>query len=113
MKVALILDQEADEDAVAGAQAYWLVASPSNRSLAKRLRETGAYDVNSAVFDGERYASLTDAVLGVLDNIDEHHPEWTEVEAVGAALNGALVAALAELGFRAASTRQGFVVERA
>ena len=112
MNVALILDLRADERALAGAQAYWLIASPENRSLAARLAETADYDVNSAVFDGDRYASRADAALGVLDNIDEHHPDWTEVAVAGVQLSEGLVAALSASGRRGMSTEDGFVVTR-
>ena len=112
MKVALILDQEADEHLLAGANAYWLIASPANRALAMRLAATGAYDANSAVFDGTRYSGVEDAAVGILDNIDEHHPEWTGVEVAGVELTNALAALLVQNGRKATRLARGFVVTR-
>ena len=112
MKVALVLEREATEAAVAGADAYWLVTSPENRKLAERLRATDDFDPNSAVFDGDRHTSMEDAVLCVLDNIDEHHPEWTEIAITGIDLGGALQAALRASGRTAIAKAHGFIIAR-
>jgi hypothetical protein len=112
MKVALIFDRQSGEAALVGADAYWLIASPENRALAEGLRETDHFDPNSAVFEGGGYASMEDAVLGVLGNIDEHHPEWTEIEVTGVELSERLRAACCDSGRAAFGQRNGFVVVR-
>jgi hypothetical protein len=112
MKVALILDRQASEQVVAGADAYWLISSPENRQLAERLRKTDVFDLNSAVFDGDLYVNVEDAAVGVLHNIHEHHPEWTEIYVVGVEPSAAMRATLRDLGRVTKSTPYGFVVMR-
>ncbi|MDR3509170.1 MAG: hypothetical protein P4L64_14850 [Caulobacteraceae bacterium] len=113
MKVDVIFDR--DFGAKAGAdlgRAFWLVESPPNRALAEEAWATRATDANSAVFKADDGVPLEDAALERLEDVDLHHPAWTEIAFLGIRLTGELQARLEALGLSVISGEGGFVVKR-
>jgi hypothetical protein len=109
MKVTVVLDRgfgAASHPVVA--PAFWLIASPENRALAGRLHREQSCDPNSAVFSGG-YASAGEAAIAIFPTVVEHHPEWTEMEFIGARLDAEVSKAFAEEGVGLTPTARGFV----
>ena len=79
MKVMLVFDEacgEREEHHLG--DAFWLVESTSNRTLAERAWKASPTDANSAVFKGGSPVATED-VHGKVHNIDLHHPDWAEI----------------------------------
>jgi hypothetical protein len=92
--------------------AFWLIESPENRALAERLWSAPGSDPNSAVFQGDRYSSTADAAITIFSNVGEHHPCWTEIEFIGAALDANIRAAFAGEEVDLSPTPLGFTASR-
>ncbi len=110
MKVTLVLDRAfgaASHPVVA--PAFWLIASPENRALADRLHREQPCDPNSAVFSGDAYSSAGEAAIAMFPTVVEHHPEWTEIEFIGAGLDAEVRKAFADEGVGLTPTATGFV----
>ena len=79
MRVTIAFDEQFGEDGdIPAGEAYWLIDSPANRALAGRLRSSGGRDPNSAVFKWPSDEDPTQALLGLLDTVELHHPEMSE-----------------------------------
>jgi len=85
------------------ADAAWLIESPSNRKWINR--HWSQLDPNSATFRSN--ADVSD----ILDNVFEHHPNWTEVVVQNAALTSEVEASVG-LSAKLARMRDGFTVSR-
>jgi len=92
--------------------AFWLIASASNRALAARARAANGTDPNSAVFESKEARSNAEDVMGLAENIDLHHPEWTEIEVVGVGLTPDVQAALGEWGRVVVTATDRFSIHR-
>ncbi|MCX7587569.1 hypothetical protein [Phenylobacterium sp. 58.2.17] len=92
--------------------AAWLVDSPVNRSLATRVW-TGA-DAGSQVtlFDATMGEPGDADAIARFEDIDLHHPSWTEIDVVGVRLTPALEQEFRTLGIRIAACEAGFVARR-
>jgi len=85
------------------ADAAWLIESPSNRKWINT--HWSQLDPNSATF-----RSGSD-VIDILDNVFEHHPNWTEVVVQNAGLTPRFEASLS-LHAKLALTNDGFTISR-
>jgi len=99
MKVLLVFDPAYDGEA---ADAVWIVDSPANRRWFREHRER--LNCNSALFSAKRVAA-------VAWDAQEHHPDWTELEAVGLSLDQEDIADMSEDG-RLTPTSHGFQLVR-
>lgn len=99
MKVLVVFDPAYDGEA---AGAVWIVDSPANRHWfsdhQKKLHP------NSAIFSAK-------TAQAVVWDAQEHHPDWTELEAVGLTLDQEDLAAMREEG-SLTLTPQGFRLVR-
>ena len=86
MKVLIVFDPAYGGEV---ADAVWIVDSPANRRWISDHREK--LHPNSAVF----FAKAGQAVAW---DVQEHHPDWTEIEAVGLILDEEVLAAITEEG---------------
>jgi hypothetical protein len=111
MRVTVVFDKDLGARAEPRVgDAFWLIESTSNRGLAERLWGNGAADPNSAVFkDG---GSPSDDAVSLLDTIDLHHPEWTEIEFVGAPLTESSRRSFVADGMSVVETEWGFLLTR-
>ena len=84
MKAVLVFDTShgAGPQANLG-EAFWLVESPSNRALALSAWQSGPTGANSAVFDPPLDALAWEDVVGRMQDIELHHPEWSVIEMIG------------------------------
>jgi hypothetical protein len=114
MKVSAILDPQFVMSEVSDlGGAFWMVESPSNRMIAQGLWSAGGFDPNSAVFKSNLDTGCEAVVLSVFENIDLHHPDWTEIEFTGAELSQTLKDHFADEGFETRSSKTGFCLHRA
>lgn len=74
-------------------EAFWLVDSPANRAIAEQAWKASATNPNSAVFKGQQSANAQDVVEKV-EEIDLHHPDWSEIIVVGVEPTSELASAL-------------------
>ena len=113
VKVLVALDKSFGVDPpVAIPAAFWLIDSVANRALAERLSKNGVHDPNSAVFNGDLFASLAEATVSTYLSVAEHHYAWTEMQFVGVALSLDIEQALAGKRVSLTKTANGFVVAR-
>ncbi|MFZ3005954.1 MAG: hypothetical protein WA047_07235, partial [Phenylobacterium sp.] len=82
MKVMLVFDEAYGNRSQELGDAFWLVDSPANRTLAEQAWKTSSIAPNSAVFRCHSPASTHDVIEKVQD-IDLHHPDWSEIVLVG------------------------------
>jgi len=111
VKVDLVLDPEFGERAarLSESQHVWIVASPTNAPVIRRLRKADGPEWTTFDAKGESGAALC---ASIAELVDEHH-RWSEIEVHGAALDEHLrdaFRALGETEVRAA--RNGFVARR-
>jgi hypothetical protein len=113
MKVTVVFDPDygAQEQSDLG-NAYWLVESEANRALATRVWASGAADPNSAIFKTNQAASREDEAISKFEDVDLHHPAWTEIEFVGVSLTWKLERDLSERSLAVIPTQAGFLISR-
>lgn len=113
MRVLIIFDSRygAQPDADL-ADAVWLVESPENRSLATRLWSGGNSGSAITIFRSSSDELGAHEVLKKLDDVDLHHPDWTEIGVIGFELSPALARELHALGLSSMAIRSDFVVRR-
>jgi hypothetical protein len=85
------------------ADAAWLIESPRNREWVST--HWSQLDPNSATFRSDSHVS------DILDNVFEHHPNWTEVVVQNAALTSDDEASLGRHA-KLARSKDGFTVSR-
>ncbi|WP_332771526.1 hypothetical protein [Phenylobacterium sp.] len=86
MRVAIVFDPDFGEALIPQAAngAVWLVDTLPNRRLMERLWAGLSEPTNDlTLFDAAR-AGLETTLASLVHTIDEHHPDWTEFESVGA-----------------------------
>lgn len=113
MKVIVALDPDygARVDADVG-DAFWLVESVPNRALAERAWVAGGTDPNSAVFQLSAGVSADENALDCFDDIDLHHPAWTEIAFIDLPFSVTLEQCFGVRGLRVAVYRDGVSVLR-
>jgi len=111
MKVVVVFDVDygGRGDADLG-DAFWLIESPPNRTLATRVWAAGATDPNSAVFKAN--SPTEDQALERFEDVELHHPGWTEIAFVGVPLTRDLDHRFRERLLIVASNSAGFLVRR-
>lgn len=92
--------------------AFWLVASPANSALAQRAWRAGTTDPNSAIFRAGDLPPADEQITDRLDDVALHHPDWKEIEVIGAPLTRALGDRLITSGLEASATALGFKLRR-
>lgn len=92
--------------------AFWLIESPHNRALAERVWATGSTDSNSAVFQAQAVASLDEEALSRFEDVDLHHPMWTEITFLGVPLTNDLRDQLEGYALAIIPADDAFVVKR-
>jgi hypothetical protein len=81
----------------------WAVQSPQNNAVTAQLRKAGRSNITS--FQLEEFGTL-------IETVDQHHPEWRELEVYGLAVGDA-VAALGRFGGGMFTpTQDGFMFQR-
>lgn len=88
--------------------AFWLVESPANRAVAQQRWQAQSTDPNSALFQG---ASTAD-VEGMMETVEVHHPNWSRIDFIDAALTDGLKRAFLSEGFQISDLPSGFTVIR-
>ena len=86
MNVLAIFDYEFSAHA---SGAVWIVDSENNRVWFSRSADE--LDPNSAIFYRDKRSTVAETLYQVVENITDHHPEWTSVSVLGlqvAALSG-------------------------
>lgn len=106
MEVAIIFDPAFSGEAK---RAVWLIDTPANRDWLQR--QTGL-DAGSAVFATERYGTMEAAVTQMIWNAQDHHPDWSAIEVIGAGLTNQIRTDLAGEGDLTGG-REGFRLLRA
>ena len=113
MKVMLVFDDAyADRPEHELGYAFWIIDSPANRALANRVREASSTDPNSAVFKGQLPITNEDVYERVQD-IDLHHPRWSEITVVGIEPTAELASGLQADGLSMVKRPDGFSIRRA
>jgi hypothetical protein len=112
MKVMLIFDEAygGRAERVLG-NAFWLIDSPANRPVAEQAWKAASTDPNSALFKGHPPATVQD-VLGKVQDIDLHHPEWSEIVVVGAEPTAELTSELEADSLVITHGPEGFLIRR-
>lgn len=113
MKVVLVFDTAygADPQADLG-EAFWLVESPSNRALALTAWQSGSTDLNSAVFDPPPGPPAWEDVVGRVEDIELHHPNWSVIEVVGVEPMPQFCAVMSEAGHKIISRTGCISIQR-
>ena len=83
MLVLVIFDPAFDGPA---GEAVWIVDTPANRSWFVRQR---ALDEGGAIFSLDRRDGPDGAVVHMIWNAQQHHPDWKTIEALGTPLSAA------------------------
>jgi hypothetical protein len=99
MRVLIVFHPAYDGEA---ADAVWLVDSPASRRWFSDHQEKLHH--SSAIF-------LPKMARAVVQDAQEHHPDWTEIEALGVTLDQEELATMREEG-RLTPTSQGFRLAR-
>lgn len=92
--------------------AAWLVESPENRRLATRFWSGEAAGSEVTLFNATAGELRDWDAIARLEDIDLHHPAWTEIHVVGVHLALALEHQLCALGIKVAAGEAGFVARR-
>jgi hypothetical protein len=109
-KVCVVVDREFGEQLAALAQGIpvWIVDTPTNKTVAKRLWKERPHDnalTGITTFDFSASDSPEEIAVSMLDTIDLHHgrhsadPPYTVIEVFGAVLNENVRTELSEYGF--------------
>src|ERR1700761_4943191 len=111
MRVSIVLDQNfVDQTPSRLGDAFWLIESPANRALARKLWDSGRFDPNSAVFHGE---PSEEAAVGMYAVVDLHHPDWQQLEFFGVEMGDIVLAGLRDAeALELSLTVDGFVAVR-
>jgi hypothetical protein len=113
MRVIVSFDPDyGDRERADLGDAFWLIESPANRRLAQAAWASGPSDPNSAVFRASYGPGEPDSAIAIFENVDLHHPNWTEIDIDAVADVAELSRRLAELGFSVSPTANGLVVTR-
>jgi hypothetical protein len=113
MKVMLVFDPKyGARKALDLGDAFRLVESPDNRALASKAWTAKTSDPNSAVFRLSEGLSLQDQALAKFEEIDLHHPGWTEVAIIAVPLTAELDRQFSSEGLRLVAELSGFSVLR-
>ena len=91
--------------------AFWLIESPANRRIARQAWDTGSTHPNSSVFKGPSSPSAQD-LFDEVEDIDLHHPGWTEIVVIGLEPTAELTSLLEAEGRSITRTPEGFSVRR-
>ncbi len=92
--------------------AAWLVESPENRSLAKHAWAGAGSGSEVTLFSATPDEPGDTDTMARFDDIDLHHPAWTEIGFVGVRLTETLEHKLLALGVAISSSEAGFVARR-
>lgn len=92
--------------------AAWLVESPDNRSLATRVWADADAGSQVTLFNAPAAEPRDGDVIARFEDIDLHHPSWTEIGVVGVRLTPALEHQFRTLGIKVAAGESGFVARR-
>ncbi len=99
--VVVMLDDlhSAMADELAKEHPIWLRASATNRQAAERLWLNKALPTDHVTLFNAAASDSTERIfLGVLETVDEHHPDWTRLRVLGSAATPAIETALARFG---------------
>lgn len=91
--------------------AFWLVNSPANRSIAEQAWKAASTDPNSAVFEGHSPVTAEDVLCKVRD-IDLHHPRWSTIVVVGVEPTEEVALALEAEGLDITRGAEAFTIRR-
>ncbi len=92
----------------------WLCHSPANRAAAEKLRAQKSLPRDHVtVFTPTDAASREAMLLGILDDVDQHHYGWSQLQVRGCKPTAAVKSALANSGVGGfEETADGFVFDR-
>ncbi|WP_156136801.1 MULTISPECIES: hypothetical protein [unclassified Caulobacter] len=92
--------------------AAWLVESPENRSLATRVWAEAGSGPEVTLFNAPLDEPGDEDALALFEDVDLHHPSWTEIGFVGVRLTEELAQVMLSLGATTAVTDAGFIARR-
>ncbi|MCJ9693052.1 MULTISPECIES: hypothetical protein [Rhizobium] len=105
MEIAIIFEPEFQGDA---RSAVWIVESPENR---KWFAEQTDLDTGSAIFAPEGGEIGRAAILRSIWNVQEHYPNWSQINVSGVSLTDELSTVLCDEGTLRESN-EGFSLAR-
>ena len=91
--------------------AFWLINSPANRSIAEEAWKAASTDPNSAVFKGQSPVTAEDVLCKVRD-IDLHHARWSTIVVIGAEPTEEITLALEAEGLYITQGAEAFTIRR-
>jgi hypothetical protein len=103
LTVTIILDPEYGERLREAALSgpVWIGASATNRSAVENYWRVSDTDRNPVTYWSEpRTGKTTEEWLGILDDLELHHPDIAAIHVIGAALSEAAQSALREFGYQ-------------
>jgi hypothetical protein len=118
LHVTLIVNPEFGEKAIAYAELgpIWVISSDVNQRVMRDLwaQPTGRPAEDLTLITATiGHSSPEDVAASFIGTIDEHHPDWTEFEVIGAAAAEEILGALREIAHGTIETTQyGFVFSR-
>jgi hypothetical protein len=113
MKVLISFDENyGGSDQADLGDAFWLVESAANRAAAENAWSQGSTDANSAVFRLDPDSSSDEQALNRFDDVELHHPDWTEMVFVGISLTQTLRREFSNRGLSISEANGGFVARR-
>lgn len=112
MKVMLVFDEAYGDRAERElGDAFWLINSPANRSIAEEAWKAASTDPNSAVFKGQSPVTAEDVLCKVRE-IDLHHPRWSTIVVIGAEPTEEMTLALEAEGLDITQGAEAFTIRR-
>jgi len=112
MRVMLVFEETyGSRDKPQLGDAFWMVDTPANRALAEKAWKDASTDPNSAVFQSHSPARAQD-VIGKVQDIDVHQPDWSEIVLVGVERGDELMSELEAEGLAIIATSGALAIRR-
>ena len=97
MRVVIVADKTAPITLQGGP--IWVRKSPEHQAAAEALWASGGLAPDQVtIFSADDDASSDEACADILDTVELHHPNWTELEIAGVQFTAELASCLSELG---------------
>ncbi|QGM45137.1 hypothetical protein [Methylocystis heyeri] len=91
----------------------WLCDSAINRHVVQRLWAGKTLPPDHLTIFVATGASREECFLSILETVDQHHPSWKQLLAIGAPVASAIASRLAEYGAGVLNeTADGFIFDR-